>query len=296
MLYYFVTDKMMFEEIKMAYQFVEAISTLGVPAVIASPGGRAADGFFSHAAVADAEGVRDDLRPEDIVVFSLPEDYTALSKLPGQLVFHCHGIDAVSEPILANPAVQVLTCGKQTTEYAHACGVSNPIEIGVSVASCFFYTGERKFENAVACTQACCQELCEALVHLNDHMRFIATDPVRENERARVMKYSSIYLAASEHAMSGLSALEAMAAGCLVVSVPVWDAMDYLDDGVNCRIVKPRDFVNAVGELLQEQNIVFRFRMRQAAIATARRYTTGWMIKRLSSLLEAPLSNWRKTG
>jgi hypothetical protein len=78
------------------------------------------------------------------------------------------------------------------------------------------------------------------------------------------------------------------------VSVPVLGGMEYLHDGVNCRVVRPQDFADAVGELLQEQSAGLRFRMRQAAVATARRYTTERMMQRLSALLDGPLSCWRR--
>ena len=64
------------------------------------------------------------------------------------------------------------------------------------------------------------------------------------------MKHCSIYLATAEGEWSGLPALEAMSAGCVVVSVPVLGGMEYLDDGVNCRMAGPRDFTAAFGDLL----------------------------------------------
>jgi glycosyltransferase involved in cell wall biosynthesis len=117
---------------------------------------------------------------------------------------------------------------------------------------------------------------------------------MNEDEVARVMKYSSIYIATAEHEWFGLPALEAMSAGCVVVSVPVVGGTEYLNDGLNCRVVGPQDFAAVVGELLQEKSAVMRFRMRQAAVATARRYTTGRMMQRLSALLDGPLSGWRR--
>lgn len=295
MLYYFVPDTTIFGGIKVAYQFVDALNALGVMAVIASPGGRTADWFFSHAAVVDAEAVRDLFRPEDTAVFSLPHDYAALRKLPGQLVFHCQGTDPLIDPILANSSVQVLTCWRQATEYVQTHSVINPIEVGISITSSFFYAGVPKFENAVAYMPRRGGYICDEVKRAYASKRYIAIDNICEAEVARIMQYSSIYLATAEHEWFGLPALEAMAAGCLVVSLPVLGGMEYLDDGINCRIVKSQDFVGAVGEILQEQCAGLLFRMRQAAVATARRYTTGRMMQRLASLLDGPLSSWRKT-
>jgi hypothetical protein len=294
MIYYLVPDTTIFGGIKVAYQFVDALNALGVPAVIASPGGRAAAWFHSHAAVVDAAAVRGSLRPEDIAVFSLPQDYASLRELPGRLVFHCQGTDPLIDPILADPAVLVLTCWRQATEYVQARGVRDPLEAGISIAPCFAYTGEPKYEYAVAYMPRRGTELCEAVKREYDTLRYLAIDGMSEDEVARVMKYSSIYFSTAEHEWFGLPALEAMSAGCVVVSVPVLGGMEYLNDGVNCRVVEPQDFAAAVGELLQERSAVMRFRMRQAAVATARRYTTGRMMQRLSALLDGPLANWRR--
>jgi hypothetical protein len=294
MLYYFVPDTTIFGGIKVTYQFVDMLNALGVSAVIASPGGLAAAWFHSHAAVVDAAAVHKSFRPEDIAVFSQPQDYASLREFPGQLIFHCQRTDSLIDPIIADPAVLVLTCWKQTTEYVQAHGVRDPLEAGISIAPCFAYTGEPKFEYAVAYMPRRGAKLCEEVRRTYGTLRYVAIDGMREDEVARVMKYSSIYFATAEHEWFGLPALEAMSAGCVVVSVPVLGGMEYLNDGVNCRVVGSQDFAAAVGELLQERSAVMRFRMRQAAVATARHYTTGRMMQRLSALLDGPLSSWRR--
>ncbi len=287
MLYYFVPDTTIFGGIKVAYQFVDALNALGVAAVIASPGGRAATWFHSHAAVVDAATVRQRFRAEDVALFSLPHDYASLRDLPGELVFHCQGTDPLIDPILADPAVRVLTCWKQATEYVQAHGVLDPIEVGISISTCFAYAGEPKHEQAVAYMPRRGAELCAAVRRACGAMRHVPIDGMREDEVARVMKYCSIFFATAEHEWFGLPALEAMSAGCVVVSVPVLGGMEYLEDG-------PQHYVGVVEELLQERCAGVRFRMRQAAVATARRYTPERMRQHLSGLLEGPLSGWRR--
>jgi hypothetical protein len=296
MLYYFVPDASMSGGIKVAYQFVDALNALGVPAVIASPGGMASTWFQSHAAVIDATDARRNFHTEDIAVFSFPQDYSALRELPGQLVFHCRETSPLIGPILADSRVQVLTCWRRATEHVRAHGVLDPIEVGVSIAPCFAYTGEPKFEYAAACMPRQGAELCEAVQRAYGFMRYIAIDGLSESEVARVMKYSSIFLATDEEEWFGLPALEAMSAGCIVVSVPVQGGMEYLEDGINGRVARSGDFVSAVGQLLQEQSDILRFRMRQAAVATARGYTQERMLQRLSEQLHGPLSHWRRNA
>jgi glycosyltransferase involved in cell wall biosynthesis len=298
MLYYFVPDTTIFGGIKVAYQFVDALNALGVPAVIASPEGRAATGFSSHAAVVDAAAAYESFRPQDIAVFSRPHDYPSLRELPGQLFFHCQGSDPLTnpliDPILADSTVRVLTCWRQATKYALERGARDPLETGISTPPCFAYTGEPKFEHAVACMPRHGAGLCAAVCRQYKTLRYFAIDGMPESEVAHVMKHCSIYLATDEGEWFGLPALEAMSAGCLVVSVPVSGAMEYLDNGVNCRMAGPQDFTAAFGDLLNDSNAGLRFRMRQAAIATASRYTTEMMMRRLSALLDGPLSDWRR--
>jgi hypothetical protein len=298
MLYYFVPETTIFGRIKVAYQFVDALNALGVAAVIASPEGRAATWFSSHAAVVDAAAAYESFRPQDIAVFSRPHDYARLRELPGQLFFHCQGSDPLTNPlidrILADSTVRVLTCWRQATNYALEHGARDPIETGISISPCFAYAGEPKFEHAVAYMPRLDTGLCEAVCRQYKTLRYFAIDGMPESEVARVMKRCSIYLATAEGKWSGLPAIEAMSAGCLVVSVPVSGAMEYLDDGVNCRMAGPQDFTAAIGDLLKESSVCLRFRMRQAAIATASRYTTEMMMRRLSALLDGPLSGWRR--
>jgi glycosyltransferase involved in cell wall biosynthesis len=295
MLYYFMPDTAISGRIKVAYQFVDALNALGVQACIASPEGLAATWFSSHAAVVDAAAVRESFRPTDIAVFFRPDDYLSLRGLPGQLVFHCMGSDSLMHQIFADSTVRVLTRGRHATQYALIHGAREPLETGISIAPCFAYSGEPKFERAVAYMPRRDASLCEAVKRRYKTLRYFAIDGMREGEAARVMKRCSIYLATSENDGLGLPALEAMSAGCVVVSVPTPGAMEYLDDGVNCRIAAPQDFTAAFGELLTDASAELRFRLRQAEIATAMRYTAGQMMERISALISGPLSDWRKT-
>ncbi len=295
MLYYFVPDTTIFGGIKVAYQFVDALNVLGVPAVIASPQGQAATWFFSRAAVVDAAAAQESFRPDDIAVFSLPHDYVSLRELPGQLFFHCQGTDPLIDPILADSAVGVITCWSQATQYARERGVRNPLEAGISISPCFAYTGEPKYEAAAAYMPRRGEKWLQAVKNAHQSLRYIAIDNMHEDEVAHVMKSCSIYLATAEHEWFGLPALEAMSAGCVVASLPVVGGMEYLDDGVNCRVADPQDYVAVVGELLHERSAALRFRLRQAAMATARRYTTKQMLKRLTRLIDGPLSSWKRS-
>jgi hypothetical protein len=292
-IYYFVPDITIFGGIKVAYQFVDALNLLGVPAVIASPQGKAATWFLSHAAVVDATAAREMFRTEDIAVFSLPHDYETLRKLPGRVFYHCMGTDPLIDPILKDPSVEVLTCWKQAQEYVLSHGVNRPLNVGISISPSFSYAGEPKYEQAVAYMPRRGRELCESVMNTCSSVRYIKIDGMAENEVARVMKSCSIFLATAENEWYGLPALEAMSAGCVVVSVPVRGGMEYLHDGINCRVAGLLEYVGVVAEILSPESMLLRFRLRQNAIATSKTYACSHMINRISRLLNGPLSSWR---
>jgi hypothetical protein len=292
-IYYFVPDITIFGGIKVAYQFVDALNLLGVPAVIASPQGKAATWFLSHAAVVDATAAREMFRTEDIAVFSLPHDYETLRKLPGRVFYHCMGTDPLIDPILKDPSVEVLTCWKQAQEYVLSHGVNRPLDVGISISPSFSYAGEPKYERAVAYMPRRGRELCESVMNTCSSVRYIKIDGMAENEVARVMKSCSIFLATAENEWYGLPALEAMSAGCVVVSVPVLGGMEYLHDGINCRVAGLLEYTGVVAEILSPESMLLRFRLRQNAIATSKTYACTHMINRISRLLNGPLSSWR---
>ena len=293
MIYYFVPDITIFGGIKVAYQFVDALNLLGVPAVIASPRGRAATWFLSHAAVVDSAVAREMFRSEDIAIFSLPHDYETLRNLPGRVVYHCMGTDPLIDPILKDPSVEVLTCWKQAQEYVLSHGVKRPFDVGISISPSFSYAGEPKYERAVAYMPRRGRELCDSVMNSCSSVRYIKIDGMAENEVARVMKSCSIFLATAELEWYGLPALEAMSAGCVVVSLPVLGGMEYLHDEINCRVAGLSEFTSVVNELLSPESTLIRFKLRHGAIATSKNYTPKHLLNRISSLLNGPLSSWR---
>jgi glycosyltransferase involved in cell wall biosynthesis len=203
------------------------------------------------------------------------------------------GTDPLIDPILKDPSVEVLTCWKQAQEYVLSHGVNRPLDVGISISPSFSYAGEPKYERAVAYMPRRGRELCESVMNTCSSVRYIKIDGMAENEVARVMKSCSIFLATAENEWYGLPALEAMSAGCVVVSVPVLGGMEYLHDGINCRVAGLLEYTGVVAEILSPESMLLRFRLRQNAIATSKTYACTHMINRISRLLNGPLSSWR---
>ena len=106
---------------------------------------------------------------------------------------------------------------------------------------------------------------------------------------AAVMKHAGIYIATSVNEQFGLPALEAMAAGCLVISVPVKGGMEYLKDGYNCLVVTPDEMPEKLQWITKPENLHVRNVMVQRAIATAFRYHYSQQWKHLLSIKDTEL-------
>ena len=289
MIYYFLPDHGRFGGVKVGAQLVEMLIAAGVPAVLALPGGRAPQWFRLSAPVIDDDAACAAVTAADWVALNWPPDYRRLSGLPGRRVVHCQGTDPRMDEILADRDVLVLTCWPQATRYAREGFGRDPVEVGLSVSPCFFYDGAPKAANRVAYMPRRGYGISRACMRGSSRLDFVPIYERDEGEVADAMKSAGVYLATSVGEQFGLPALEAMAAGCVVVSVPVRGGTDYLVDGRNCVIAAPGDLPDALRRLMSSAAAPLRARLRSAAIATAARYHPARVRERLAALLAAGL-------
>jgi glycosyltransferase involved in cell wall biosynthesis len=105
----------------------------------------------------------------------------------------------------------------------------------------------------------------------------------------RLLQRAGIFLATSVGEEFGLPALEAMAAGCVVVSVPVKGGLEFLRDGENCVVAEPARLAEALLAIAAPARASRRALLRHRAVATAARYRSSRQRERLRSLLGAEL-------
>ncbi len=289
MIYYFLPDRGRFGGVKVGAQFVEMLIAAGVPAVLALPGGRAPQWFRLSAPVIDDAAACAAVTAADWVALNWPPDYRRLAGLPGHRVVHCQGTDERMDEILADRDVLVVTCWPQATRYAREGFGRDPIEVGLHVSPCFYADGSPKAENRVAYMPRRGYGLSRACMRACSRLDFVPIYERDEAEVAAVMQAAGIYLATSVGEQFGLPALEAMAAGCVVVSVPVKGGTDYLVDGRNCVIAAPEELPEALRRLTSAATAPQRARLRSAAIATAARYHPALVRRRLAALLAGDL-------
>lgn len=277
-----------FGGIKVGFQFCDLLRELGRPCVVATPGGMAPEWFRSETAVIERSTALADVSSLDTVIFSLPHDNADLSTTPARKLFHCQGTDPLIDPVLADHGVSILTCWPQAESYARSAGRA-PIDVGIGLSETFFYGGEAKLATQVAYMPRRGSETARACAARAPGLQFVPISGRTESGVAEIMKRSAFFLATAEDEWFGLPALEAMAAGCVVLSVPVLGGMDYLEDGMNCRIASPTALPDALIALASETSADLRVRIRDGARATAARYRPRQHLQRVRKALTGEL-------
>lgn len=277
---YFLPGAGIFGGIKTGFQFADSLAASGVKIVMALPDAQAPQWFRSTAPVIDRAAALAALRPGDVAIFSLPHDHAELKATPARLVFHCQGTAPEIDPILADPEVTILTCWQQAHDYAQARG-RRPIDVGIAVSDCFFYDGTPKHRDTVSFMPRRGAGIALDVALSLPWLDFTPIDGLHEDAAAAIMKRSRFHLATSVGEWFGLPALEAMAAGCVVLSVPVLGGCEYLRDGINCLIGEPDEMPGLLARVAAPDATGLRDRLRVGAMAAA----SGYRLSRCSAML-----------
>ncbi|MSX01943.1 MAG: glycosyltransferase [Actinobacteria bacterium] len=272
MIVYAVPSEGIFGGIKVAYQTVDALLSLGVSACIATPDGRASQWFRSSAPVLARAEALSRMSDDDLLMFSLPHDYVDLKASGRRLVFHCQGTNPLIDPVICDPDVELLACWRQAREYTVEIAGRESTDVGIQVTESFFYAGQTKLASRVSYMPRRGAETARRIALANPQLRLEPIDGLDEDGVAARLAVSSVFIASSEGEAFGLPALEAMASGCIVLSVPVVGGTEFLRDGDNC-FYGDVDHLARSAKLLTDPASRERLsRMRNSAVATALRY------------------------
>lgn len=270
--------------IKVGVQFVDLLRSLGVDAVAATPDGEAPQWCRSAAPVVARADVLPRLTAADTVIFSLPHDHAVVRATPARAVFHCQGTDPAILPVLEDPAVVLLTCWAQAAEFVRSTTGRTPIEVGLSIDDVFFERGPGRVERTVAhMARRGRTDVAAAL----GGVTHLVIDGDREPAVAAKLQSADVFVAVAEGEWFGLPALEAMAAGCAVVSVPTVGGGEYLHHDRNALVVEPAAIPAAVAALLVDDGR--RGLLRRNGRITAQRYRRAVQAERLAALLHGEL-------
>ncbi|MEQ9814015.1 MAG: glycosyltransferase [Azospirillaceae bacterium] len=293
-LFYFLPGTGIFGGIKVGCQFASLLNRLGALCVLATPDGSAPTWFrcdvpvVSHATALETIAALG--RDRATVLFSLPHDYPQLADSGAHLVFHCQGTDPLIDPILADPDVTLLSCWPQAARYFRERGRDDDIDVGIAISDTFFTGARRKQAGHVAWMPRRGAAIGRAARRRNRHLDFEAIEGSDEETVAGVLKRCEIFLATSENEWFGLPVFEAMAAGAVVLTVPVFGGMDYLKPGENCLVADPSDVPSTLTDLTNRHGEARRARLRHGALATALSLHPQRQARHLTALLNGPLA------
>jgi glycosyltransferase involved in cell wall biosynthesis len=290
MIWYFLPDPGIFGGVKVACQFVDLLGSCGRRAVAVLPGAQAPRWFSCRTSIVSEEDAHKRIRAEDYLMITWPPDYVRLKDRPGRLVCHCQGTDSTMEPILGDSSVPILTCWEQARLYLEQKFGRSGTNVGISISECFYFRGGRKFDNLVAYMPRRGFAVARRCMRRNQNLDFRGIDGLDEFEVARRLQASGVFLATAEGEQFGLPALEAMAAGCLVLSVPVKGGMEYLNDGENCLVAERDEMPDKLRWIMSPERAEARARLRSRAVATATQYRPSLLRRRLRRCLQGELS------
>jgi glycosyltransferase involved in cell wall biosynthesis len=292
MIYYFLPDPGIFGGVKVACEFMEMLISLGSKGVVVLPGGTAPHWFPVSVPVMAEEKALLLIGKDDRIMITWPPDYHRLKSFPGRLVCHCQGTDELMDAIFADESVSVLTCWKQAADYVKDKFNRLTIHVGISIPDCFFYDGTVKLDNRVAYMPRRGFPLVRACMRRCSDIDFDPLDGLTEYEVSRHLKQAGIFIATSVGEQFGLPALEAMAAGCLVLSVPVKGGLEYLHHMENCLIVEPDEMGETLNWITSLENESLRIILRSRAISTASFYRRTLHRRLLKELLTTSLKEF----
>lgn len=287
--YYFLPGTGIHGGIKVGFQFAQMLAEHGAPMVVVTPDGRAPHWFDAAVAVISRPAALAAIRPSDVILFSLPHDYAEIRSTGARMIFHCQGTDPLIDAILADPDVALLSCWEQADSYMRERSGRPPIAVGIAISDCFFYDGRPKLADQLAYMPRRGVEIADAARVACPGLRFLPIAGASESETAAAMQQSAYFLATSVGEWLGLPALEAMAAGCVVVSVPVLGGMEFLRDGETALVVPADRIGGALADLAQRNAASLRSRIRDNAAAIAHQYRLNKQFRRLKTLLGGTL-------
>ena len=290
MIWYFLPGPGIFGGIKVGCQFIDMLNECGRRTAVVIPEGQAPGWFACRTPVVSEEQARASISDQDWLMITWPPDYQRLRDWPGRLVCHCQGTDARMDVICADASVPMLTCWQQARDYLKDGFGRDSVDVGISVSECFYQQGAPKFDNLVAYMPRRGFQTVRRCMRRAKGADFVAIDRLRETEVARRLGSAGIFIATAEGEQFGLPALEAMAAGCLVLSVLVKGGMEYLNNDENCLVVSAEEMPEKLEWILSDQRAELRARLRNRALGTALRYRPALQRRKLAALAQTELA------
>jgi len=277
--------------IKMAFAHVEALREAGREAVIATPGAAMPMWFPSHAPVIDPSEL---VAGQDILVF--PENHhrflKSLASWPNRKLVLCQNQYMVHRGLkgsrdYADFGVNGILCvGRQAADFCRRRFPTTPISsVPVFIDhDMFCFQPQKQLQIAYTPRKrpleaAFIQDLFRAENPAFRNIRWVEITGVPERKVAEILKTSAVYLSLCRLESVGLTALEALACGCVTAGFTGFGAREYTtakngfwaieDDCLDCvtQLARATQLVMAGGpphrEMLEAAHISASYYSRQ---------------------------------
>jgi len=225
--------------IKLAFQHVDVLRQAGVEAAIATPDGQPPGWFQTEVPVLDVADLRSE---EDVLVF--PENYRdllrRLAERPNRKLVFCQNPFMVFRGLAGAKdygdfgVTSVMCVGQLTAEFCQRRFPSMPIAVVPVVIDhrLFHFQAEKRMQIAFAPRKrrleaAFVQDLFRAENPQFRSVPWVEISGASEQQVARILKDSAVYLSLSRFEAVPLSILEAMACGCVVAGFTGFGAREF---------------------------------------------------------------------
>jgi glycosyltransferase involved in cell wall biosynthesis len=193
-------------------------------------------------------------------------------------------------PVLADCRVTTLTPSPRTAAVVRERFGGEPIDVGLSIADVFFHAGDRKQSGMVAVLADSAEPSTGRLADTLRNLRVVRIEDLPEADAAAALRASEFFLFLSQARRSPLAVIEALAAGCVVLSVPTEHVAACLVDGVNGVLAAEALLGARLLDLCAPAARVRRSALYDRGRATASAFRRARHGRHVAALLEGPLA------
>jgi glycosyltransferase involved in cell wall biosynthesis len=283
--YYILPGTGIYGGIKKAFHAVEHISSAGKDAAIAMPVMKRPSWFPNTVNIITRRKLARIAKNDDVALFSHPDDADFVASLPcRKKVLHMQGAAPQVMPLL-DRNFKIIVTGLHMAQETLRRGIIAPY-VTMGIPDVFRWHGEDKKKDSICLMTRKAGHFAEIIKQMDSGIKLTIIDGMSEDDVARTMKESDIFVAISPDEWFGLPPLEAMAAACCVVGFPGVGGFEFMHHMENALLVPNGNasfLANAVRKLLNDCHL--RDRLRNNAMKTAAYYTMGHERKLLNKAL-----------
>ncbi|HED12752.1 MAG TPA: glycosyltransferase [Gammaproteobacteria bacterium] len=245
MIYYVLPGIGMYGGIKKAFQCADILNDCNIVTTVATPGGESPGWFATRSPVINRADLDVRCEASDTVLFSWPPDADFVAGLAAETkVVHMQGANTRADEVLMDHSGEFhfISHGLHMSLKLLEHGLIAPY-VPNSISPIFRYSEEPKIRNSLAYMPRKGGEriVKELKNNLTWSLQWREIHNLTEEQVAKILKTSDIFLAISAREAFGLPPLEAMSAMCCVVGYPGDGGLEFMHHGETAHVVANND-------------------------------------------------------